>query len=122
MLKVEKIGGSSITELKNEKKNIILFERSGKQLYNRIFVVSAFSGVTNMLLENKKTGEPGVYHKLANYQDFHKPLNELIVKLKAINKTYEHLGLELTTANQFIEKRIRDAQTYLENLANILSS
>jgi aspartate kinase len=122
MLTVEKIGGTSMTALGDVIKNIILFEREGQQLYNRIFVVSAFSGVTNMLLENKKTGEPGVYHKLANYQDFHKPLNELIVKLKAINKTYEHLGLELTTANQFIEKRIRDAQTYLENLANILAS
>jgi aspartate kinase len=122
MLTVEKIGGTSMTALGDVIKNIVLFERQGQQLYNRIFVVSAFSGVTNMLLENKKTGEPGVYHKLANYQDFHKPLNELIVKLKAINKTYEHLGLELTTANLFIEKRIRDAQTYLENLANILAS
>lgn len=122
MLTVEKIGGTSMTALGDVIKNIILFEREGQQLYNRIFVVSAFSGVTNMLLEDKKTGEPGVYHKLANYQDFHKPLNELIVKLKAINKTYQPLGLELTTANQFIEKRIRDAQTYLENLANILAS
>jgi len=103
-------------------KNIILFERSGKTLYNRIFVVSAFSGVTNLLLENKKTGEPGVYHRLANYKDFHKPINSLIVKLKQINKKYESLGLNITEADQFIEKRINEARTYLENLANILAS
>lgn len=103
-------------------KNIILFERSGKELYDRIFVVSAFSGVTNMLLEDKKTGAPGVYRHLANYKDFHKPLNNLIVKLKQINKSYAGLGLNIAEADQFIEKRIHDAQAYLENLANILAS
>lgn len=103
-------------------KNIILFERSGKQLYNRIFVVSAFSGVTNLLLENKKTGEPGVYHRLANYEDFNKPINSLIIKLKQINKSYESLGLNIAEADHFIEKRINEARAYLENLANILAS
>jgi aspartate kinase len=122
MLTVEKIGGTSMTALGDVIKNIILFERSGKQLYNRIFVVSAFSGVTNMLLEDKKTGAPGVYHRLANYQDFHKPLNNLIIKLKQINKSYESLGLNIPEADQFIERRIKDAQAYLENLANILAS
>jgi aspartate kinase len=122
MLTVEKIGGTSMTALSDVIKNIILFERSGKQLYNRIFVVSAFSGVTNLLLENKKTGEPGVYHRLANYQDFHKPITNLKIRLKQINKSYENLGLDLNAADEFIEKRINDAKGYLENLANILAS
>ncbi|MDB5016205.1 MAG: aspartate kinase [Mucilaginibacter sp.] len=122
MLTVEKIGGTSMTALNDVIKNIILFERSGKQLYNRIFVVSAFSGVTNLLLENKKTGEPGVYHKLANFKDYHKTLNNLIVKLKHINKSYENIGLNIAEADKFIETRIKEAQTYLENLANILAS
>lgn len=111
-----------MTALSDVIKNIILFERSGKQLYNRIFVVSAFSGVTNLLLENKKTREPGVYHRLANYKDFHKPLSGLIFKLKQINKNYENLGLNIAEADQFIEKRINDARAYLDNLANILAS
>ncbi|ASU34936.1 aspartate kinase [Mucilaginibacter xinganensis] len=122
MLTVEKIGGTSMTALKDVIKNIILFNRSGQDLYNRIFVVSAFSGVTNLLLENKKTGEPGVYHNLANFRDFHKPLNELITKLKQINESYGELGLNIEEADQFIEKRVKEAQTYLENLANILTS
>ncbi|HEY2580754.1 MAG TPA: aspartate kinase [Mucilaginibacter sp.] len=122
MLTVEKIGGTSMTALGDVIKNIILFKRSGNELYNRIFVVSAFSGVTNLLLEDKKTGAPGVYHQLANYKDFHKPLNNLIVKLKQLNKNYAGLGLNIAEADAFIEKRIKDAQGYLENLANILAS
>ncbi len=122
MLTVEKIGGTSMTALNDVLKNIILFNRTGDELYNRIFVVSAFSGVTNLLLENKKTGAPGVYHLIANYQDFHAALNELIVQLQAINKNYVELGLDLAAADQFIEKRVREAQKFLENLVNILAS
>lgn len=122
MLTVEKIGGTSMSALQDVIKNIILFERTGDQLYNRIFVVSAFSGVTDMLLENKKTGEPGVYHRIAKHQDFHRPLKKLIVQLKTINKKYADLGLDLAVADQFIEKHVTDAQKYLENLANILAS
>lgn len=122
MLTVEKIGGTSMSALQEVIKNIILFERSGQQLYNRIFVVSAFSGVTDLLLENKKTGAPGVYHRIAKQQDFHRPLKELIVKLKTINKKYVDLGLDLAVADRFIENHVKEAQTYLENLANILAS
>jgi aspartate kinase len=122
MLTVEKIGGTSMSALKEVIENIILFERTGDELYNRIFVVSAFSGVTDLLLENKKTGEPGVYHRIAKHQDFHKPLKNLIVKLKSINKKYAEIGLDLAVADQFIEQHVIEAQKYLENLANILAS
>ncbi|ETZ23509.1 aspartate kinase [Pedobacter sp. V48] len=122
MLTVEKIGGTSMSALTDVINNIVLFERSDKALYNRVFVVSAFSGVTDMLLENKKTGKPGVYHRIAKYQDFHRPLKNLIVQLKSINKKYKSIGLDLTLADQFIENHITEAQKYLENLANILAS
>jgi len=122
MLTVEKIGGTSMSALHEVIDNIILFERSGKEIYNRVLVVSAFSGVTNLLLENKKTGEPGVYHRIAKYQDFHDSLHDLVVKLKEINTKYEALGLDLAVADAFIEKHIARAQTYLENLVNILAS
>jgi len=122
MLTVEKIGGTSMSALQDVIKNIILFERTDNQLYNRIFVVSAFSGVTDLLLENKKTGAPGVYHRIAKHQNFHRPLKDLIVKLKTINKKYAELGLDLAIADQFIENHVNQAQKYLENLANILAS
>lgn len=102
--------------------NIILYNRKDDELYNRIFVVSAFSGVTNLLLENKKTGAPGVYHRIANYQAFHESIDDLIVQLQNLNKKYVDLGLNLQLADEFIEQRVREAQHYLDNLANILGS
>jgi aspartate kinase len=122
MLTVEKIGGTSMSALTEVLDNIIFYDRSGEALYNRVFVVSAFSGVTNLLLENKKTKEPGVYHRIANYEDFHGLLDELVAKLKAINKQYEPLGLDLAKADTFIEKHVKKAESYLENLVDVLAS
>ncbi|MDQ4141977.1 MAG: aspartate kinase [Bacteroidota bacterium] len=122
MLTVEKIGGTSMSALDKVLENIIYHGRTGDQLYNRVFVVSAFAGVTNLLLENKKTGEPGVYHHIVGYKDFHHSLEDVLVKLKEINRQYEHLGLDLQAADSFIEQRIQDAHRYLENLANVLAS
>lgn len=122
MLTVEKIGGTSMTALPDVIQNIIRFKREESGLYNRVFVVSAFSGVTNMLLEDKKTGKPGVYHRIAKYQDFHKALKNLVTQLKSINQQYEEIGLDLQLANEFIESHIKRARKYLENLANILAS
>ncbi|WP_426670577.1 aspartate kinase [Mucilaginibacter sp. McL0603] len=122
MLTVEKIGGTSMSALTEVLDNIIFYDRSGEALYNRVFVVSAFSGVTNLLLENKKTKEPGVYHRIASYEDFHGLLDELVAKLKAINKQYEPLGLDLAKANTFIEKHVKKAESYLENLVDVLAS
>ncbi|MBB6126698.1 aspartate kinase [Mucilaginibacter lappiensis] len=122
MLTVEKIGGTSMSALRDVIDNIIFHQVPAKNIYNRIFVVSAFAGVTDMLLENKKTGSPGVYHRLARYQDFSKPLKSVIIRLKAINRDYAELGLDLDAADQFIEEHIRKAQKFLSNLANILAS
>lgn len=122
MLTVEKIGGTSMSALNQVLDNIIFFGRTGSQLYNRVFVVSAFGGVTNILLENKKTKEPGVYHHIANDRDFRKPLAELVDRLKALNRSYESLGLNLEIADNFIEAHVKRAENYLESLANVLAS
>lgn len=122
MLTVEKIGGTSMTALKEVIDNIIYFERNGDALFNRVFVVSAFSGVTNLLLEDKKTKLPGVYHRILNNEDFHQELAALVTRLKDINEKYAHLGLQKTIADEFIGQHIARAQTYLENLVNILAS
>ncbi|WP_454803818.1 aspartate kinase [Mucilaginibacter phyllosphaerae] len=122
MLTVEKIGGTSMSALNQVINNIIYFDRSGAALYNRVFVVSAFSGVTNILLENKKTALPGVYHRIANNHDFHTSLQEVIERLKQINSEYAGLGLNQAAADNFIEEHVNKAQAYLENLVNILAS
>ena len=122
MLTVEKIGGTSMSALQQVIDNIIYFGRTGEKLYNRVLVVSAFSGVTNLLLEDKKTGAPGVYHRIVKSENFHGPLNDLVTKLKSINQQYADLGLDLAIADAFIEQHVAKAQKYLENLANILAS
>jgi aspartate kinase len=123
MLTVEKIGGTSMTSMNSVLKNIIYYNKSATDnLYNRIFVVSAYSGVTDWLLENKKTNEPGVYHRIAEHKDFHNSLHDVAEKLQRMNKKYESLGLDIRVADQFIEERIKEAQKYLESLANILAS
>lgn len=58
---VEKIGGTSMAATSTLFDNVLIGGRSGDDLYQRIFVVSAYAGMTNLLLEHKKTGEPGVY-------------------------------------------------------------
>ena len=58
---VEKIGGTSMSRFGEIIENIIIGKRKGAELYNRVFVVSAYGGITNLLLENKKTAEPGIF-------------------------------------------------------------
>ena len=102
--------------------NIIFHGREGQALYNRIFVVSAYANVTNWLLENKKTGAPGVYHHITQNQEFRAALQEVAAKLKELNTHYAPLGLDLAVADAFIQQRIDQAQTYLESLTNVLAS
>ncbi|SFQ03030.1 aspartate kinase [Hymenobacter arizonensis] len=122
MLTVEKIGGTSMTAFADVLDNIIFHNRKGQDLYNRIFVVSAYANVTNWLLENKKTGAPGVYHRITQHQEFRQALQEVATQLQELNKAYEPLGLDLAVADAFIQQRINQAQTYLESLTNVLAS
>lgn len=102
--------------------NIVFFERSGDALFNRVFVVSAFSGVTNILLENKKTKAPGVYHLFAGNQPYKDALNGVTSQLKELNKKYEPLGLDLADADAMIEAHMAKALAYLESAATMLAS
>src|SRR5690606_39423145 len=62
---VEKIGGTSMSRFDEVLNTIFTGQRRGSELYNRIFVVSAYGGMTDLLLEHKKSGEPGVYARFA---------------------------------------------------------
>jgi aspartate kinase len=102
--------------------NIIFHKRQGAELYNRVFVVSAYASVTNWLLENKKTGAPGVYHHITQHQEFRQPLQDVAARLQELNQQYAPLGLNLAVADAFIQQRIDQAQTYLASLTNVLAS
>src|SRR3546814_13962215 len=58
---VHKIGGTSMSAVETVVDDIILGRRPVAEPYNRVFVVSAYSVITDLLLEHKKTGEAGVY-------------------------------------------------------------
>lgn len=122
MLTVEKIGGTSMSQFGDCLNNIIKGNRSSVEMYNRIFVVSAYNNVTNWLLEHKKTGEPGVYAKFLNDDDYIPALDALYEKLLIINEGFESIGLNLTEAKQFLQFRIKQAKTYLLSMHQVISS
>lgn len=122
MLTVEKIGGTSMSKFKDVLNNIIIGKRKADELYNRIFVVSAYNNVTNWLLEHKKTGEPGVYVQFLENADYSIGLDSLCQRLLKINEDFEDIGLDLTEARDFITYRIEQAKTMLYSLSKVMAS
>ncbi|MFV0469023.1 MAG: aspartate kinase [Dysgonomonas sp.] len=122
MLTVEKIGGTSMSQFKNVLDNIIKGNRKPDDYYNRIFVVSAYNNVTNWLLEHKKTGEPGVYIKFLENDDYAIALDSLCQRLLLINESFKEIGLNLAEAREFIEYRIKQAAIMLHSLNKVMAS
>ncbi|MDL2257266.1 aspartate kinase [Bacteroidales bacterium OttesenSCG-928-I14] len=122
MLTVEKIGGTSMSQFGDCLNNIILNNRTQESMYGRIFVVSAYNNVTNWLLEHKKTGEPGVYSKFLNNEEYETALDNLCDKLLLINKSMVNLGLNLAEADSFIKFRIDQAKIYLSSMYQVIAS
>ncbi len=120
MITVEKIGGTSMSQFDEVLKNIML--RDPAKVHGRIYVVSAYAGVTNDLLEHKKTGAPGVYAKFASGDDYGAALDALLGKLKALNHGFAPLGLDLAAADGFLEKRMRELKAYLDSMRHVLAS
>jgi aspartate kinase len=119
---VEKIGGTSMSDYQAVRDNVIMGSRTGGELYQRIFVVSAYGGITNELLEHKKTGEPGVYALFTNDDDdasWRTALHELRSLMRKINSELFNDEEILTRANHFIEQRLADAERVLDNLERL---
>jgi aspartate kinase len=122
MLTVEKIGGTSMSQFKDVLANIVKLPGDPEFRYGRIFVVSAYAGVTNMLLEDKKTRAGGVYTLFVTKRKFDAQLEELRGKLIAINEGFAGLGLDLEEANRFITDRMSQAQAYLRSMSEVVAS
>jgi aspartate kinase len=120
MISVEKIGGTSMSRFDDVLRNIML--RDPKRVYGRVYVVSAYAGVTNDLLEHKKTGQPGVYARFVDGVDYGAALDALTGKLKQINAGFAPLGLDLAAADGFLEKRMRELKAYLDSMRHVLAS
>ncbi len=119
---VEKIGGTSMSDYAAVRDNIIQKPVQRNTLYQRIFVVSAYSGVTDKLLEHKKTGEPGVYGLFASSVDdegWQLALQSVKAEMYNINVSLFGSSQLLEKANLFLNERIEDAGHVLLNLQKL---
>ncbi len=121
---VEKIGGTSMSRLDELRNSLIVAGRNAADLYGRIFVVSAFSGITDLLLEHKKTGDPGVYGKFVHasggrgWQD---ALELVQTRMIDIHRGFLTDEADRDHADAFVRDRIEGARTCLIDLQRICS-
>lgn len=119
---VEKIGGTSMSNYAAVRDNIILGPGDKPVQYNRVFVVSAYGGVTNKLLEHKKTGQPGVYELFSrgvSDQGWLDALAALKQELCDINAELFTDADSLREANEFVTERLNDAECCLTDLGRL---
>jgi aspartate kinase len=117
---VEKIGGTTMSRFAEVIDNVIL--RNPEDIYGRIYVVSAYGGVTNRLLEHKKTGDPGVYTLFKNQGNYIRALLDLRDHLCEINASFAPIGLDLQVADEFIADHIDLTINILRSMENVLAS
>jgi aspartate kinase len=119
---VEKIGGTSMSDYIAVRDNIIFHPSEGDQYYQRVFVVSAYGGVTNDLLEHKKTGQPGIYGLYADDRDndsWREAFRALKEHLYNINRELFGEEIALKKANKFIGERLDNAEACLADLERV---
>ncbi len=119
---VEKIGGTSMSNYQAVRDNIVIGSRHDSDYYQRIFVVSAYGGITNLLLEHKKTDQPGIYALFTDAEDeeaWRDAMTTLREELQQINQDLFVDEALLSRANGFINQRLDDAERVLENLRSL---
>ena len=119
---VEKIGGTSMSHYEAVRDNIIRAPQVGENFYQRIFVVSAYGGITDLLLEHKKSGEPGIFSLFSDNVDddsWRAMLRRVEDRMFAINKELFHEGPLLKEADEFIQARLAEAENCLSDLQSL---
>jgi aspartate kinase len=121
---VEKIGGTSMSRADELVET--LFAPAGREegLYRRIFVVSAFGGVTDLLLENKKTGEPGVYGHFASADSamaWSAALDRAAAAMSAAHADLLDDPADRQEADDFLRERMEGARSVLIDLQRLAS-
>jgi len=84
--------------------------------------VSAYGGITNRLLEHKKSGRPGVYALFAGSQQdssWREEFETLREEMHALNAQLFEDPAETKRANAFIDERLYSAEACLHNLAKL---
>ena len=118
---VEKIGGTSMSRMSELRDTLFLKD---DHPYGRIFVVSAFGGITDLLLEHKKSGKPGVYAQFANADSdrgWHEALDRVADAMaEAHEEVLEHPA-DTERAAGFVRERIEGARNCLIDLQRLCS-
>jgi aspartate kinase len=121
---VEKIGGTSMAATTTLFDNVLIAGRKGADLYNRIFVVSAYAGMTDLLLEHKKSGVPGVYARFVADEDADGWRQAMEAVRRAMQDRSASMFVRadrLAEANAFVDMRIDAVAACLDDLARLRS-
>lgn len=121
---VEKIGGTSMLATGTLFDNVLIAGRTGADLYNRIFVVSAYAGMTDLLLEQKKTGEPGVYARFVaddGEAGWRQAMAQVRAAMHAHNAKMFARSDSRASADSFVDTRIDSITACLDDLARLRS-
>jgi len=119
---VEKIGGTSMSRIVELCETLFIAEREGGDLYGRVFVVSAFGGITDLLLEHKKSGQPGVYARFASADTdhgWHDALSGVSAAMIAAHEAVLEHPADLRRAGDFVRDRIEGARNCLIDLQRL---
>jgi aspartate kinase len=121
---VEKIGGTSMSRVEDVLDNVLVGSREGEDLYRRIFIVSAYGGMTDLLLEHKKSGEAGVYALFSEGEsdlDWSDALTRVGERMCEKNADVFADELYRQAADQFVRERIEGARSCLSDLRRLCS-
>lgn len=121
---VEKIGGTSMSRSHELIETVLVGQRKDADLYSRVFVVSAYGGMTDALLEHKKSGEPGVYALFASAESgwqWGDALSGVATKMVEKNAGIFNDPGARELADKFIRERIEGVRSCLIGLSRLCS-
>ncbi|MEE4360477.1 MAG: aspartate kinase [Pseudomonadales bacterium] len=121
---VEKIGGTSMARVRAVMDNVLIGQREGADLYGRIFVVSAYGGITDLLLEHKKSGDAGVYALFSEGEKsdlWSEALTRVGERMCEKNAEIFDDPVWLQTADQFVRDRVEGTRSCLMDLQRLCS-
>ena len=117
---VEKIGGTCMSRAPELLDSLYLRDDP----YGRIFVVSAFGGITNALLEHKKSGQSGVYALFAdadNDEGWSEALTATGAEMMRVHsEILDDIG-DRQSADAFVRDRIEGARACMIDLQRLCS-
>ena len=122
MLTVEKIGGTSMSDYLTVRDNVVLGPNGENPTTGRILVVSAYGGMTDQLLEHKKSGKAGVFAHFSSDEDagsWREALNCVRQNMFQKNAELFNSADAISKANVFIGERLDTAERCLEDLQRL---